>query len=278
MPRAPATRRASSTASLPQHEPNREAGAADSFHAHTRIVTPTASAPASTRRAAATEESTPPLMPTTTRSPRMASVSRAEQSREPLQLVGVRVADLDPTYPLATDDTHARHERALQRLLEGGHLRRAAALLRPGRPAGGCGAHGVLGRAHGPVVGEDVVAQLELLGRRRQREHRPRVAHRETSGTQIVLYQRRKAQQPQGVGDGAPLFAHSLRQLFLGPAEAHEELVERLSFLHRVEVLTQEVLHQGQFEALGVRHLTQDRRDAGETGLACRAPATLARN
>src|SRR5947208_9672536 len=67
MPSSRATRRASSTASLPQHEPNRRVGSSDSFHGHTRMVTPTTSTPRSTRSAAATDESTPPDIPTTTR-------------------------------------------------------------------------------------------------------------------------------------------------------------------------------------------------------------------
>src|SRR2546426_3066705 len=67
MPSPRGTRRASSTASLPQHEPNRRVGSSDSFHGHTRMVTPTTSTPRSTRSAAATDESTPPDIPTTTR-------------------------------------------------------------------------------------------------------------------------------------------------------------------------------------------------------------------
>src|SRR5438128_10745324 len=67
MPSSRATRRASSTASLPQHEPNRRVGSSDSFQGHTRMVTPTTSTPRSTRSAAATDESTPPDIPTTTR-------------------------------------------------------------------------------------------------------------------------------------------------------------------------------------------------------------------
>src|SRR5258705_2989502 len=175
MPRRSATRRASSTASLPQHEPNRETGS--SPRPHTRMVMPTASAPASTRRAAATEESTPPLMPTTMRS-LTGSVSRAEQRGEPLELVGVGVGDLDAALALAADDAHTRHERALQGFLERGELRRAAALLGPRRAAGGGPAHGGLRGAHRPVVREDLVAQLEPLRPRGHHQQRPGVPHR----------------------------------------------------------------------------------------------------
>ena len=113
MPSAPATRRASSTASVPQHEPNRAEASVASCHGHTRIVTPTTSWPASVRSAAATEESTPPLIPTTMRSAGMESVSRAKQSRDALELLGIRVGDLDPALSLAPDDADPRHQGSL---------------------------------------------------------------------------------------------------------------------------------------------------------------------
>src|SRR5262245_44944278 len=240
------------------------------------MVTPTGSYPASTSSAAATEESTPPLMPTTMRCRLTRSVSRADQHGEPLEFVGVGVADLDASKALATDDAHARHERALQAFLERGQFRRAPALLRPRRASGGGCAHGVLGRTDRPIVRENLVAQLELLGRRGERQQRARVAHREPSAAQIVLDRLRQTEQTKRVGDRAPLLAHALGQLLLRPPEAREELVEGLGLLHRIQVLAQEVLDERELEALGVRDLTDNRGDAGESCLACRAPAALA--
>src|SRR6185436_3948453 len=104
MPSVAATRRASSTASVPQHEPKRAEASVASCQGHTRIVTPTTSWPASLRSAAATEESTPPLIPTTMRSLGMASVSRGQQPRDPLQLLGIRVGDLDTPLALGPHD------------------------------------------------------------------------------------------------------------------------------------------------------------------------------
>src|SRR4029077_21000712 len=93
------------------------------------------------------------LIPATMRSADMQSVSRAEQSREPFELFGVRIGDLDPTLPLAPDDSHSRHERSLQRILDGGELHRATPLLGPPRPILGGRAAAVLGRAQRPVLG-----------------------------------------------------------------------------------------------------------------------------
>src|SRR5207248_628439 len=103
MPSSRATRRASSTASLPQHEPKRRAGSSDSFHGQTRMVTPITSKPRSTRSAAATDESTPPDMPTTMREDigLMILGAPAQQFGEPLELLGVGVADLDRAGALA---------------------------------------------------------------------------------------------------------------------------------------------------------------------------------
>src|SRR5207245_2279584 len=55
-------------ASVPQQLPNRFVGSAVSCQGQTRMVMPTTSAPCSTSKAAATDESTPPLIPTTMRS------------------------------------------------------------------------------------------------------------------------------------------------------------------------------------------------------------------
>src|SRR4029450_7035820 len=163
MPSALATRRASSTASVPQHEPKRAEASAASCHGQTRIVTPTTSWPASVSSAAATEEATPPLIPTTMRSADMESVSRAKQSREAFELLGVGVDDLDGPLALAAHDADTRHERSLQCVLDGGQLGGAAALLGTPRPGLGRGADAVLGRAHRPSGGEGVSVGLGLV-------------------------------------------------------------------------------------------------------------------
>ena len=77
MPRRRATWRASSTVSGEQQLPKRRVASSDSRHGQTRSVTPTTSWPASTSSAAATDESTPPLMPTTMRSAMFSRFSTA---------------------------------------------------------------------------------------------------------------------------------------------------------------------------------------------------------
>src|SRR5580765_7051859 len=68
MPSLRATWRASSTLSGEQQLPNLAARLSGSRQGHTRRVTPMTSTPCSTMRAAATDESTPPLIPATIRS------------------------------------------------------------------------------------------------------------------------------------------------------------------------------------------------------------------
>src|SRR5256885_9701504 len=115
MPSSRATRRASSTASLPQHEPKRRAGSSDSFHGQTRMVTPITSKPRSTRSAAATDESTPPDMPTTMREDigLMILGATAQQFGEPLELLGVGVADLDRAGALGDAEPPPRNDAAM---------------------------------------------------------------------------------------------------------------------------------------------------------------------
>src|SRR5205823_8216475 len=64
------------------------------------------------RSAAATDESTPPLMPTTIRSLTLAVPS--QDRAEALELLGRRVRDFDAPAAIVADDRHARHERTLQ--------------------------------------------------------------------------------------------------------------------------------------------------------------------
>src|SRR5882762_10743822 len=132
------------------------------------MVIPTTSRPCSTSSAAATDESTPPLMPTTIRSAisrggfailvsrdlgRRALVPRAEQVGQTLELVRRRVADLDLTLAFVADDPDARHQAALKRFLERCHLDRPPAAL--SRRQAACPgerflrADGILCRPHG---------------------------------------------------------------------------------------------------------------------------------
>src|SRR6516162_6584264 len=193
MPRARATWRASSTASVPQQLPNRFVGSSSSWRGQTRMVTPTTSHPCSTSRAAATDESTPPLMPTTMRSAMWlrvwcllrarALVPRAQHLGEPLELIGRRVADFDLTLSLAANDPHPRHQTLLEGLLERRQLDGATPAFARRHPAGlgerFLRANRILGRTDGPVVSQNLIAQPKLFGDRRQREQRPRVAHRQ---------------------------------------------------------------------------------------------------
>src|SRR5688572_10557960 len=97
MPSVRATRRASSTASLPQQAPKGFVASPPGAPGQTRIVTPMTSCPRSTSIAAATDESTPPDMPTTTRERSVILSPRAgpHQLRQALELLGVGVRDLD---------------------------------------------------------------------------------------------------------------------------------------------------------------------------------------
>ena len=88
--------------------------------------------------------------------------------------------------------------------------------VRPAAPRASA-LHAFLGGPHRPLVLEDLVPQLQLLGRVRQGEHRPRMAHGQTAGPKIVLDAARQAEQPKTVGDRAPILADSLGQLLLRP-------------------------------------------------------------
>src|SRR5438445_5983289 len=193
------------------------------------MVIPTTSHPCSTSRAAATDESTPPLMPTTIRSAivgvrdplvardlgRGALVPCAEQVGQALELVRRRVADLDLTLSLVADDPDPRHQAALKRFLQRRQLdgppasfaRREAACLRKRllRP------DGILRRPDGPVMGQDLIAKSKLLGDSRQCEQRARVTHREPAASEVGLDFLRETQQSQTVRDRGAILSDPLR-------------------------------------------------------------------
>jgi len=86
----------------------------------------------------------------------------------------------------------------------------------------------------------------------------------------------RELEQSHAVGDAAPVALNALRELFLGPAELGEEALIGLRFLHRVQILAEQVLDQGQLEALRVGHLANDRGDVDKAGQLGGPPAALA--
>src|SRR5918996_3383399 len=81
------------------------------------------------------------------------------------------------------------------------------------------------------------------------------MAHRQPPVAQVVLDGRGESQQAKRIGDRAPVLADPLPQLLLRPSEVAEELAIALRRLDRVQVLTEEVLDEGQLQALGVGHL-----------------------
>ena len=123
---------------------------------------------------------------------------------------------------------------------------------------------------------QDLLAQPELLGGGGEGEERARVAHREPIRAQVRLDDLGELQQAQAVGDAAAVALDALGQLFLRPCELGEQALIGLRLFHRVQVLAQQVLHQGQLEALRVGRLADDRGDPGEAGQLGGPPAPLA--
>ncbi len=101
------------------------------------------------------------------------------------------------------------------------------------------------------------------------------MAHREPSRAQVVLDQRRELEQPQAVGDAAPVASDSLRKLLLRPPELGKQALIGLGLLHRVQVFTQEVLDQCHLEALGIGGVPDDRGNRRQARELCGAPTPL---
>jgi hypothetical protein len=211
---------------------------------------PITSKPCSTSNAAATEESTPPL------------IAR-----------GVDV--LDAARALVADHAHARGERNAQRVFHRRELHRAPYRPAHHRPCA-LGLHALLGGAHRPRVREDLLTELQLFGRGVEREQRARMTHREATGAEIGLDELGQLEQAQAVGNAAAITRDSLAQLLLRPRELGEQTLIGLRFFHRIQIFTQEVLDEGELEALRVARLANDRGNRGQPGELRRPPAPLA--
>src|SRR3990170_5530077 len=79
--------------------------------------------------------------------------------------------------------------------------------------------------------------------------------HREPSGSKIGLDRLRELEKPEAVGDAAPILADALGELLLGPGELRQELLVGLGLLDGVQVLAEQVLDEGELQALGIRRL-----------------------
>jgi hypothetical protein len=85
-----------------------------------------------------------------------------------------------------------------------------------------------------------------------------------------------KAEQPDRIGDGAAVFATTLPDLFVGESDLAAEAVIGESQFDWVEILTLNVLDEGDFEETVRCEILDDGGDGSETGELRGAEAALA--
>ena len=85
-----------------------------------------------------------------------------------------------------------------------------------------------------------------------------------------------KLEKPKRVGDGGAVLTGAFCDLFLREMKFIGEALECMGLLDRVEVLALKVFNQGHLESHGVRHVSNDNRNAGKTGFLSCTPATFA--
>ncbi len=99
---------------------------------------------------------------------------------------------------------------------------------------------------------------------------------RDDSGLDLVLDRRRQLEQPEHVRHRRPLLSHALPHVLLGQPQVVDQAPEGGGLLDRVQVLTLQILDQGQLQdMLGIR-FPDEGRDLEQTGDLSRAPAPLA--
>jgi len=125
-------------------------------------------------------------------------------------------------------------------------------------------------------VGEDLRAELHLVGRGVEGEKRARVAHRQSPRAKIVLNHARELEQAKAIGDAAAIFADALSEFFLRPVEFSEKTLIAFRLFHRIEIFAEEVFDERQLERLGIRSIPNDRGDVAQPCEAGGAPPPLA--
>src|SRR5262249_20427069 len=123
---------------------------------------------------------------------------------------------------------------------------------------------------------EDLRAELQLVGRGVEREKGARVAHRQSPRAKIVLDHARELEQAKAIGDAAAILADALSELFLRPVEFSEKTLIAFRLFHRIEIFTEEVFDECQLERLGIRGVSNNRRDVAQARQAGGAPPPFA--
>jgi hypothetical protein len=89
---------------------------------------------------------------------------------------------------------------------------------------------------------------------------------------------RRQLEQAQHVGHGRTALAHSAGDVLVRQVELFDQLLVGRRFLHRVEVLTVQVLNQRLLQRGGLVDLSDDGGDGLQAGPLRRAPPPLPRD
>jgi len=117
-----------------------------------------------------------------------------------------------------------------------------------------------------------------LLVLRGQAAERPAVTLRDAPIGDRGLHDRGQIEQAQRVGDRRARTSDTFRDGLVRQTEVVDQPTEAVRGLDRVEILTLQVLDQGQFESLTVVEVADDGRDPLETRRHGGADATLPRD
>jgi len=86
----------------------------------------------------------------------------------------------------------------------------------------------------------------------------------------------RELEQAKAIGDTAAILADALSELLLRPVEFSEKTLIAFRLFHRIEIFAEEVFDERQLERLGIRGVSNDRRDVAQAREAGGAPSPLA--
>ena len=181
----------------------------------------------------------------------------AEQAGDPIKIVEGIVIQYDTagTLALTRMDRHFGLEHGFKSLLKIANVRRTIQLRRfVCIPVGGppllLPPYNFLHRPHGKIVFNDRVRQATLHDVVLHAEQTSGVPHAKSAKGDLLPYRIRKVQQPQIVGDGRAVLAHPFSHFLSAEPETIAESSIGLGPVDGIEILTLQILNEGQLKHL----------------------------
>lgn len=202
----------------------------------------------------------------------MNSLASDQGLEQPVEFFSRVEVEDDLALPAALTNLHAGPQSLLEAFLGGSEIGVSSRLGPRGFGVAGKSLRPSLGVADGEPSGDDGACQLELVAGI-EGDERSSVPHGEVAVDDHLLDGFGKLQETEGVGDRGATSGHFVGDLFLGEAELFDHELVGLRFFDRAQVVSLNILDQGQFEHVLIGNVLDDGRDLVDGCTLAGAPA-----